>query len=49
MNIKPKLKTARVELRLTPAQKQRLQQLAAKANLTLTDYIIQTLQLPLDA
>jgi len=47
MNVKPKLKTTRVELRLTPEQKQALQDRATSAQLSMTDYIIATLQLPL--
>jgi len=48
MNINPKAKTARVELRLTPQQKEYLQTLAANSNTTVTNYIITHLSLPLD-
>jgi len=47
MNVKPKLKTSRVELRLTPEQKRALQARATAAQLSMTDYIISVLQLPL--
>ena len=45
MNIKPKLKTVRVELRLAPNQKDVLIAKALKANMTMTEYIIHQLSL----
>lgn len=45
MNIQPKLKTERLEIRLEPAQKVLLKDRAEKAKLTLTDYIIRELGL----
>jgi uncharacterized protein (DUF1778 family) len=45
MNTKPLTKTERFELRLTPEQKQRLKELAAASNMTLSDYIVTKLQL----
>ena len=46
MNVKPKLKTARVELRLTPKQKEHLQNMATLHSISVSGYIIQLLQFP---
>ena len=46
MNTKPKLKTERVELRLTPKQKDALRDLALLEGTTITQLIISQLQLP---
>ena len=43
MNVKPRLKDARLELRLTKEQKEALQKKAERAKLNLSDYILQTL------
>lgn len=47
MNTNAKLKTERVEFRLAPNQKRALQKLADDARLSLTDYILSKLDLPL--
>lgn len=46
-NVKPLLKTTRVEVRLTPAQKEALKDYAVLHNMTVSEYIIHALQLPL--
>ena len=45
MNQKPKTRTERFELRLTPAEKERLYELAKEQELTVTDYIVRHLRL----
>lgn len=47
MNTNQKIRTSRVEIRLTDEQKAFLQDLAKSSNLTVTEYIITHLHLPL--
>ncbi len=46
MNTKPKLKTLRVELRLSPNQKEELIRQANALNITMSELIINKLLLP---
>ncbi len=46
MNVKPKLKTERIELRLTPKQKDHLRDLALLDGVSITQLIITSLKLP---
>ena len=46
MNIKPKIKTTRVELRLAPNQKKALQHQADELKVSMSQLIVDVLQLP---
>ena len=41
MNRNPKEKDARIEVRTSPGKKKRIQQIASKCNLSLSEYIVQ--------
>ena len=46
-NNNPLRKTERLDVRLTPEQKEKLKELAAKVEMSISDYIIARLHLPL--
>jgi len=46
MNIKPKIRTTRVELRLAPNQKEALQRRADELKVSMSQLIVDILQLP---
>lgn len=46
MNIKPKIRTTRVELRLAPNQKKALQRKADELKISMSQLIVNVLQLP---
>jgi uncharacterized protein (DUF1778 family) len=45
MNVKERIKTERLEIRLTPEQKQELKRQASELNISITEHIINTLSL----